>query len=72
MDAGLSIIRGQHGLLMYLARIAHDSFVSFEKKETKTDGCAVRESSQISTNCSPMLSPGGTIFGSILAPHIPK
>ncbi|PIE57701.1 MAG: hypothetical protein CSA33_06540 [Desulfobulbus propionicus] len=36
-----------------LARIVHGHFVSFEKKETKTDGCNVREQVRTSTKYAP-------------------
>ncbi len=56
----------------HLALISHAHCISFEKKYIKTDGCDVREQAQISMTSAPKLSPGGTIFGSVLVPHIPK
>ncbi len=47
------------------------NILSYLKKKTKKDGCAVREQTQISVNCAPKISPGGTIFGGVLATHIP-
>ncbi|PIE58773.1 MAG: hypothetical protein CSA33_01075 [Desulfobulbus propionicus] len=53
------------------SQVSHEHVVLFEKKE-KTDGYPVRGQALILTECAPRLSPGSTIFESILATQIPK
>ncbi|PIE58306.1 MAG: hypothetical protein CSA33_03700 [Desulfobulbus propionicus] len=56
----------------FLVRIFHEQCVLSEKKETKTDEWTVGERVLISIKCASTRSPEGTIFGSLLATHMPQ